>query len=831
MRFYIAILSSLFFLGLVGLAGLFLLISYFSHDLPDYKYLKDYQPSVVSRLYAGNGALLSEYADEKRIFVPANTIPERVIDAFVSAEDKSFFSHHGLDYRGIVAAIITNVRHAHEGKRPIGASTITQQVAKNMLLGNEVSLRRKVREAILATRLEQTLSKERILEIYLNEIFLGNRSYGVAAAALNWFNKSLDELTTAEAAYLASLPKGPNNYHPIRNQKAAYARRNWAIDRMTEDGKISKEEAAAAKEEPLTARDSTDINNIGAAEYFSEEVRRQLAEKYGEKKLYEEGLAVRTSLDPRLQEIGFGALRTGLFKYEQRHGWRGSIGNIANIVTWQQELAKIHPAASAKGWQMAVVLETSKQEARIGLDNGKTGKITLTDMNWARKLSADGRLGATPTSTADVLKKGDVIYVEASTSENTPAENSKESNKVKASDLFSLRQIPQISGALVALDPHTGRVLALVGGLDFAHSQYNRATQAARQPGSSFKPFVYLAALDSGYTPSTLILDEPASFSQGAGMPLWKPENYTNDFLGPTPLRVGIEKSRNLMTVRLANDIGMKKVAEYAARFGINDHLPLNLAMALGAGETTLLKLTGAYGMLVNGGKKITPSLIDRIQDRNGNTLYRQDQRQCQDCRGISWVDQTPPTLSDIREQIADPRTTYQMVSILEGVVQRGTATILKKLNRPLAGKTGTTNDSKDVWFVGFTPDLVVGVFVGYDEPKTLGAKETGGKVAAPIFGDFIAEALKNTPPTPFRTPAGLRLVRVNPHNGQLAAANDKNAIWEGFIPGTEPGAQTVNSALPTNPTEQFNNPPSANDIIPTPPDQPATTSGTGGLY
>ncbi len=764
---FLAMLS-IGFLGAIAAIGLvFAIFAHYGKDLPDYTQLKNYQPPIITRIYAGDGRLLAEYAQERRVFVPVEVIPKQVKDAFIAAEDQNFYTHSGVDPMAIARAVVTNLK----GGRMVGASTITQQVAKNFLLTNERSIERKIKEAILATRMEEAMSKDQILELYLNEIYLGQRSYGVAAAAQTYFNKKLDDLNIAEAAYLAALPKAPNNYHPIRKHDAAVARRNWVIDRMLDEGFITASQADLSKNMAL-AMTLKDESDVVSAPFFAEEVRRELQAKYGKDSLYEGGLAVRTSLDPRLQDIALKALRNGLIEYDKRHGWRGPVSHLDNLDDWTAQLANIdEPGDMPDEWRLGVVLSVNETKAEVGLAENKTLDLALQSVSWAREcVNECYGLGPEITAVSQVLKKGDVILVE------------------QTGKTWTLRQIPAVQGALVALDPHTGRVLAMQGGWKFSvFNQYNRVTQAQRQPGSAFKPFIYLAALDKGFTPATRVLDAPFTFEQSPGN-FWSPTNYSGQFYGPTPIRVGVEKSRNLMTVRLADHLGMPTVIDYAKRFGIADEMKPYLSYALGAGETTLMKLTTAYGMLVNGGKKITPTMIDRIQDRRGKTIFSYDNRPCPNCGDlIRWDGQNAPLIPDDREQIADERTAYQMVSILEGVVQRGTAAKLASLGRPLAGKTGTTNKSKDTWFVGFSPDLVVGVFVGFDDPKSLGKRETGSSTAAPIFGDFMAEALKDTPPMPFRVPAGVKNVRINADTGRAAQAGDKHIIWEAFVTGTEP--------------------------------------------
>ncbi len=779
-------LSSLFALALIlavaGGVGVIYILNVYGNDLPDYNQLANYDPPTVTRVHAGDGRILAEFAIEKRVFVPIEVIPKRVVNAFISAEDQNFYDHYGVDFLAVARAAVTNIFHLIQDKRPVGASTITQQVAKNFLLSNELKLERKIREAILAFRIERAFTKDRILELYLSKIYLGFGSYGVAAASLNYFNKSLDELTLAEAAYLAALPKAPNNYHPINRPAAAVARRDWVIGRMLEDGAIDEYEAEQAWAEPLTV-----VENGGAliaqADYFAEEVRRELVKLYGEDKLYQGGLSVRTTLDPRLQTIADNVLRDGLMTYDRRHGWRGPIRRV-DLASgdWHELLAPLQAPAGAGAWRVALVLEVGDEHAQIGLKDDSVGQIPFAELSWARPWKKDQKVGPAPKQPADVLSAGDVVLVEA------VAQDAEGQAYPEAT--YALRQIPEIEGALVAMDPHTGRVLAMSGGWSFARSQFNRATQAYRQPGSAFKPIVYLAALDRGFTPATIILDAPYVVDQGEGEGKWKPDNYSGRFYGPTLMRVGIEKSRNLMTVRLAEKVGMRPIIAYAERLGVIDDMRPELAMALGAGETTLLRLTTAYAMLVNGGKRVTPSLIDRVQSEDGVTVFRHDQRACPGCQADSWQGQPVPQLPDEREQVADPQQAYQIVSMLEGVVRRGTGRRVAAVGKPLAGKTGTTNESQDTWFIGFTPDLAVGVFAGFDSPRTLGPKETGSSVAAPVFRDFMAAALEDTPAIPFRIPPGIRLVRMNLETGRPAKPGDRNVIREAFTRDTVPSGK-----------------------------------------
>ncbi|AWU93020.1 penicillin-binding protein 1A [Azospirillum ramasamyi] len=844
MRLLLSLLMAFVMLALAGAGGLVFLLDHYDQDLPDYTKLANYEPPVTTRIYAGDGRLMAEFASERRIFVPIDAMPRQVINAFMAAEDKNFYAHQGVDPLGILRAILTNIENLGRDRRPVGASTITQQVAKNMLLTNEVSFARKIKEAILAVRIERAFTKDRIMELYLNEIFLGNRSYGVAAASLNYFNKALDELSIEEVAFLAALPKAPSNYNPDRQYDAAIARRNWVIGRMSEDGYVTPDEAKAAQSRPLLTR-KRDEQEVVTAEYFAEEIRRELVKLYGEQALYEGGLSVRASMNPQLQAAATKALRDGLVAYDRRHGWRGPVGKLESFDNWSKKLAAMPAPAGSEGWKLAVVLKDDQADGLdIGLADGSRGRIPLSELRWARAAKDGEAVGPAIRKPSDVAKLGDIVLVEAISGpaakdeDEKPARKGAQAAKELPPGSYALRQIPQVQGGLVALDPHTGRVLAMVGGFSPAMSVFNRATQALRQPGSSFKPFVYLTALNEGFTPSSLVMDAPFAYDPGGGQPIWRPENYSREFYGPTPLRVGIEKSRNVMTVRLAQQVGMDKVKALTEKFGIVDNLQPYLPMSLGAGETTVLRLATAYAMLDNGGKRVVPTFIDRVQDRNGKTIFRHDDRPCEGCGNVAWRDgMAVPAVPDTREQVNDPRTTYQIVSMLEGVVQRGTAASLKSLGKPLAGKTGTTNDSHDAWFVGFSPDVVVGTYIGFDQPRSLGSRETGGSAAVPVFKDVMQVALKDQPATPFRVPPGLRLVRVNPANGQLAQPGESRAIWEAFLPGTEPnpdqpqmvldGSVQGAGAMMGDPNAAGFDP--AQPGVPPPP--AAATLGTGGLY
>jgi penicillin-binding protein 1A len=785
MRLLLRFMGFLFTAGtivfLVGVAAVAGLLWHYSKDLPDYSQLQNYEPAVMTRVHAADGSLLAEYARERRLYIPIQAVPKLVTNAFVAAEDKNFYEHNGIDFQGIMRAGLAFLENYGSGRRPQGASTITQQVAKNFLLTNELKFSRKIREALLAMKIERTFSKQKILELYVNEIYLGVGAYGVAAASLVYFDKSVHELTIPEAAYLAALPKGPNNYNPFRHHDEAVIRRNYVIDRMAEDHYITAEQAEEAKKDPLKVTARATGAHIVSAEYFAEEVRRYVADNYTEQKLYEGGLSVRTTLDPKLQLVARKALTDGLVRFDETQGYHGAVSKLDLAAgEWGAKLADVRALADVAPWRLAVVLDAGDQAARVGLQPGRdpigavlkereTGTVPLEAVKWAKSGAVKN-----VTKVSQVLVPGDVVYVEPLAGKDGQ---------------FRLRQVPEISGAIMAMDPFTGRVLAMVGGFSYDQSQFNRATQALRQPGSSFKPIVYSAALDNGYTPSSIVLDGPLEIDTGSG--IWRPENYEQNYLGPSTLRTGIVHSRNLMTVRLAQDIGMPLIGEYAKRFGVYDNLPPYLSYALGAGETTLMRMVGAYGMIDNGGRKIQPTLIDRIQDRYGRTIYRHDQRECRGCDAEKWTSQNEPSLVDKRERVIDPMTAYQITSIMQDVPIRGTAAAsgIKELGKYIAGKTGTTNEEKDVWFIGFSPDLVVGVFMGYDKPRHIADRATGGALAAPIFRDFMKVALADKPSVPFQAPVGIKLIRVNVKTGMRAGPGDppSQVISEAFKPGTAP--------------------------------------------
>ena len=822
MKILLRFLGFLFAAGtilfIVGIAGVSALLWHYSKDLPDYSQLQDYEPPVMTRVHAADGSLLAEYANQRRLYLPIQAIPKLVTNAFIAAEDKNFYQHPGIDIYGIARAGMLYVENYGSSRRPQGASTITQQVAKNFLLTNEVSFERKIKEALLALRIERTYSKDKILELYLNEIYLGFGAYGVAAASLLYFDKSVHELTIAQAAYLAALPKGPNNYNPFRRKEEAIARRNYVIDRMVEDGYITADAGDQAKKQPLDITVRPTGAHVFAAEYFTEEVRRYVFDNYGEKKLYEGGLSVRTTLDPKVQVMARQAMINGLVNFDETQGYRGAITKIDITGDWGLKLVDVKSLSDIDPWRMAVVLEVADQSARIGLQPARdpggnvvkdraTGIVPLEGVKWAKPATGPSK---PITNVGQVLSPGDVVYVDP-----LPDQQGK----------YRLRQVPEISGAMVVMDPHTGRVLAMVGGFSFDQSQFNRATQALRQPGSSFKPIVYAAALDNGYTPSTIVMDAPIEIDMGQGGGIWRPENYGGKFFGPSTLRFGLEQSRNVMTVRLAQDIGMPLISEYAKRFGVYDELPPYLSYALGAGETTVMRMVTAYSMFDNGGRRVIPTLIDRIQDRYGHTIYKHDKRECVGCDADAWHDQPEPTMIDHGEQVIDPMTAYQITSLMEGVVQRGTATVVRDVGKPIAGKTGTTNDEKDVWFIGFSPDIVCGVYMGYDKPRHIGRLATGGHLAAPVVKDFLKLALADKPPIPFRVPPGIKLIRVNAKTGMRAAPGDGNVILEAFKPGTAPpdnysviGTDTANG----RPIDTSVSPDAAAGAV---------RSSTGGLY
>ena len=722
----------------------------YSNKLPDYKLLINYKPPVSSKLYSGGGELVSDFSSEKRIFVPYNSIPKKVIHAFLSAEDKNFFSHPGVDAKGILRAIIKNVSNIIDSRRLEGASTITQQVAKNFLLSNEVSLNRKIKEAILAFRIERSLSKERILELYLNQIYLGEGAYGIASASLEYFDKPIGKLNYAEASLLAALPKAPSRYNPFKNIDLAKRRRDLVIKNLYDNSYISfkKYKKLLSTDIILNKRKKIFLED---ARYYVEDVRKSLVDQYGFEKVYKQGFIVKTPINLEIQAIATKSLRDGLIEYDKRKGWRGALTNKKNINNWNNNLEKYHLEKSIE-WNLAIIKKINKFSVEIETDNKIKGKIEYQNVSWTKK------------ELKELFKVGDVVYVKR-IEDNT----------------FSLKQLPEANGGIIVMDPFTGRVLALSGGFSFKKSEFNRATQASRQPGSAFKPFIYALALENNFTPTTLILDAPIVLDQGEDLKLWKPENYGKKFYGPSTLRTGIEKSRNLMTVRVAQELGLKKITNFSKQLKIYENPEELMSISLGSAETTLLKLTTAYCSFINGGKLIEPIFVDRIQDSEGNTIYNSEKRICKTCNEISYVGEEIPKITNNFPQIFSPETAYQMTSLLEGVVQRGTGRKLKDLNLDLAGKTGTTNKNTDAWFVGFTSNLVVGVYVGFDGPKSLGRYETGSKTAMPIFKTFIKNAVKKKDARPFKVAENIKMMVIDPITGKKANFASKKTIIEVF--------------------------------------------------
>jgi penicillin-binding protein 1A len=781
-----AILGVLLLSGLAGGVAGWIAYDHYSADLPDVDGLRNYQPPVMSRVYAGDSRLLAELASERRIFVPIGAIPDIVKHAFISAEDQNFYIHRGIDPLAIARAAVFDLSHAGQGKRPIGASTITQQVAKNMLLDNQMSFARKAREAILALRIEQNLSKDRILELYLNGIYLGQGAYGVAAAAQTYFNKPLDRLSIAEAAFLAALPKAPNNLNPSKYPDAARSRRDYVLDRLADDKVITPVQVAAAKADPVIPSEFRRPTPIAGADWFTEEVRRQLVTRFGPDTTTQGGLMVRTSLDPALQIAAEKSLRDGLMAYDRkRGGWRGPLTHLtlppADFETlWPSALNdQTRPPGMLPSWRLAIVAAISDTEAKMEWLNPagerQTAVLALADVIWAHTLR-DGKPGPAPRRIGDVVQMGDVVMIEPPSGQPLPPERSATPVKGKAppppptppppANRVTLRQIPLVQGAVVSLDPQTGRVLAMVGGWSFEQSQFNRATQANRQPGSSFKPMVYLTALEKGVSPSQKFLDAPIVVDTPEGR--WRPGNFEGTFGGPTPLRVALEESMNLVTLRVAQQVGMQAIADNAIAFHLVDSMPRVLPAALGAVETTILREAGAYASIAAGGREVVPSLIDSVQDPDGHVVMRGAGLDCSDCSDPS----KPPAVADGRPQIADPDSVFQLITMMQGVVQRGTGIPAGKgLNRPIAGKTGTSQDFADAWFAGFTPDLVTVVWVGFDTPATLGENETGGAIAAPIWHDYMAVALAGHPVLPFPMPAGLTMAPWDTGRGTVTDA------------------------------------------------------------
>lgn len=747
-------------MGVLGVSFAFIIFKQFSENLPDYEQLKNYNPMITTRLYASDGSLISEFSKEKRIFVPIDSIPKNLINAFLAAEDANFYKHSGIDLFAIFRTSITNTFGAISGEGGMGgASTITQQVVKNFLLTRERTFQRKIKEAILAYRMSKTFPKERILELYLNQIYLGSGAYGVAAAAQVYFDKSIDELTLEEVALLATLPKAPSKLDPRKNIQKAKDRRNWVIERMIAENFIEEKIGKIAMEQPIVLKTRVDQDLIRAS-FFSDSVKKELTNLYGSDNVFENGIVVRTTLDPKIQNIGINALEKGIEDYDKKHGYRGALGQIDIAGKWQEQLEKFDVKKLYKeSWLKAVVLSVSKDLASIGIENGEIGSIEFASVKWAKKYKTIDSRGPVPKKINDVMNIGDVILVEKSTKDGT----------------FNLRQIPEVNGGFVALDPHTGRVIAMSGGYVDQPNQFNRSTQALRQPGSTMKTFGYIAALENGFTPASVVMDEEISLNQGIGLPPYRPSNYSGEFYGLTTLRTGLEQSRNVTTVRMADMIGLDKVVEVVKRFGVNDNPKQIYSLVLGSTETTVMRLATAYGMMVNGGKKISPSMIEKIQDRDGKTIYKRDKRTCNNCfinNLNDYIEKAPeqlptPILADDRETVTDSATAYQITSMLQGVVDRGTAGRAKSIGKIIGGKTGTTNNSFDSWFVGFSPDLVMAVYVGFDTPKSLGDEETGASVALPIFIDFMKEAMQDKPSIPFRVPNTVKLVKIDRTTGK----------------------------------------------------------------
>ena len=737
--------------SLITIISIFVILWTFSNNIPDYKFLKNYKPPVSSKVYSGNGELVADFSKEKRIFIPFSAIPKKVINAFLSAEDKNFFSHPGVDAKGVMRAVFNNLKNIMTSKRLEGASTITQQVAKNFLLTNEVSINRKIKEAILAFRIERALNKERILELYLNQIYLGSGAYGVAAASLEYFDKSIKELDYAEAALLAALPKAPSRYNPYQNKDLAKFRRDLVLKNLHQNEFINYEQYIENKNKEIKLKKIKKVY-LEDAQYYIEDVRKNIIEKLSYDKVYKQGYNINTPINLNLQKIATNSLRDGLIAYDQRKGWRGPLTNLIYDNEWSQKVNKKYKLEKSIGWELGIIKKVNQFEAEVETLNKSTGTIRYKDITWTKK------------EFKDLLKVGDIIYV-----------------KNLDKSFYSLKQLPKINGGIVVMDPFTGRVLALSGGFSFKSSEFNRASQALRQPGSAFKPFVYALALENKYTPSSLVLDAPIVLDQGIDLKKWKPENYGKKFYGLSTVRVGLEKSRNLMTVRIAQNLGVDKIVGFSKKLKIYDNPDELLSISLGSAETTLLNLTSAYSSFVNGGKLISPIIIDRIQDSEGNTIINNENRKCKNCDEISFTGKDYPIIEDNYKQVISEQTAYQITSLLEGVIKRGTGKKLKELNLNIAGKTGTTNENTDAWFIGFTSNLVVGVYVGMDNPEPLGKYETGSKAALPIFKEFVKKAIKKSDARPFKVPKKMTLMVIDPLTGEKAKFNSKNTIIEAY--------------------------------------------------
>ena len=758
--------------GLLSALSIIAVLWAFSNNLPDYKFLKSYKPAVSSKVYSGDGELVNDFSSEKRIFVPYKAISEKVINSFLSAEDKNFFYHPGVDAKGVLRAVVNNISNIIASKRLEGASTITQQVAKNFLLTNEVSLNRKIKEAILAFRIERALSKERILELYLNQIYLGEGTYGVASASLEYFDKPISELSYEEAAMLAALPKAPSRYNPYKNIKLAKFRRDLVLKNLLENGYINESDYKEFTNNKISLKKRKKTFTEDTS-YYVEDIRKDVVEKLGFDKVYKQGLNISTPINLDLQKIAIKSLREGLISYDKRRGWRGPIINSKRLDNWNNNinLDKFRLEKSIN-WEIAIVIKIDKFFVDVETENKENGIIKYENISWVKK------------EFDQILKVGDIIYVE----------------KLKG-NTFALRQLPEVNGGIVVMDPFTGRVLALSGGFSFKKSEFNRATQALRQPGSAFKPFIYALALENGYTPSTLILDAPLVLEQGSDLKMWKPENYGKKFYGPSTLRMGLEKSRNLMTVRIAQDLGLKKIVNFSKQLKIYEDPSELLSISLGSAETTLLKLTSAYSSFVNGGKLIMPIMIDRIQDSEGITIFNNEKRKCINCDQISYLSENYPNIRDEFLQIFSSETAYQMTSILEGTVQNGTGKNLKDLNLDIGGKTGTTNSNTDTWFIGFTSKLVIGAYVGFDNPKSLGKYETGAKTALPIFKNFVKNAVKKEEARPFKVADNIIMKVIDPITGKKPSSSTKSTIIEAYknLPDDNLANQDINNRLKNN--------------------------------
>jgi penicillin-binding protein 1A len=779
LRAILSFFGSIFSLVTIGLVALAMFIGaifmMYARDLPDTDQLAQYTPPTISRIYSGQGELIDEFAQERRLFAPADEIPDMVKQAFISAEDKNFYTHKGYDPMGMAAAAVD----AAKGGRLRGASTITQQVMKNFLLGGERSAERKIKELILASRIEGTLDKDKILELYLNEIFLGQNSFGVAAAAQTYFNKTLSELSVEEAAYLAVLPKAPSRYHPVRQMDRALGRRNFVLREMYENGYIEQAEYERAKEAPLLSVQNGDFEpfkgQIRERDYFTDEIRRQLSGEFGEEEFFGGGLSIRATVDRELQDEAARSLRQALENYDRSQGVFHRVKTkiapeLLEGEAWKEALNDTVFPRDVEGWNVAVVLGFDGSDARIGVEGIGLGVLPGSDVAWARPRLENGKLGGASGAADNLLAVGNVIHV-----------------ATRGEDNWSLRQVPQVQGGFMAMDAQTGRVLAMQGGFSYQHSVFNRATQAKRQPGSSFKPFVYAAALDSGFSPNTIVVDAPIEINTPQG--LWRPKNASNKFYGPAPLRTGIERSRNLMTIRLAEEIGMGTVARYAERFGVYEKMNPFLSNALGAQESTLFNMVAAYAMFANGGERVEPTLVDRVQDRWGRTVYRHDQRVCEDCQLASLDQNFAPTIVSNRERVMNAITAYQLTSMMTGVVERGTAAKTVTLDVPTAGKTGTTNDAKDVWFVGFTSNIVAGCYIGYDRPRTLGKKASGGGMCGPVFNSFMKQATAKYGGGDFQVPPGGYFVPIDRFTGGVLPEGSvgDNVVMEYFRDGELP--------------------------------------------